>query len=51
LLDARYITGQEFDHDLAHLDDADFMTPSPILWTAWGRRPSPASRNSIRYTD
>jgi ubiquinone/menaquinone biosynthesis C-methylase UbiE len=39
LLDARYITEQEFDQDVAHLDDPDFMTPSPIMWTAWGRRP------------
>jgi ubiquinone/menaquinone biosynthesis C-methylase UbiE len=40
LIDGRYITEQEFDQDLAHLDDPDFMTPSPIMWTAWGRRPS-----------
>jgi ubiquinone/menaquinone biosynthesis C-methylase UbiE len=41
LLDARYITEQEYTQDLAHLDDPDFMAPSPIMWTAWGRRPSP----------
>ncbi len=40
LLDARYITEQEFAQDSAHLDDPDFMAPSPIMWTAWGRRPS-----------
>jgi ubiquinone/menaquinone biosynthesis C-methylase UbiE len=40
LLDARYVTGQEFDQDSARLDDPDFMTPSPIMWTAWGRRPT-----------
>jgi ubiquinone/menaquinone biosynthesis C-methylase UbiE len=41
LLDGRYITEQEFDQDLALLDDAEFMTPSPIMWTGWGRRPKP----------
>ena len=40
LLDARYITQQELAQDSAHLDDPDFMAPSPIMWTAWGRRPS-----------
>jgi ubiquinone/menaquinone biosynthesis C-methylase UbiE len=40
LLDARYITEQEFNQDIAHLDDPEFMAPSPIMWTAWGRRPS-----------
>jgi ubiquinone/menaquinone biosynthesis C-methylase UbiE len=40
LLDAHYITEQEFDQDSARLDDPDFMAPSPIMWTAWGRRPA-----------
>ncbi len=40
LLDARYITEQELAQDSMHLDDPDFMAPSPIMWTAWGRRPS-----------
>jgi SAM-dependent methyltransferase len=40
LLDARYTTEQEFAQNIAHLDDPDFMAPSPIMWTAWGRRPS-----------
>jgi SAM-dependent methyltransferase len=40
LMDGGYITEQEFDRDIARLRDPDFMTPSPIMWTAWGRRPS-----------
>jgi len=40
LLDRGYITEQEFDGDIARLDDPDFVVPSPIMWTAWGRRPS-----------
>jgi SAM-dependent methyltransferase len=39
MIDAGYITEPEFNQDLAGLDDPDFMMPSPILWTAWGRRP------------
>src|SRR5580700_9935952 len=35
LLDAHYITEQEFDQDSARLDDPDFMAPSPIMWTVW----------------
>jgi hypothetical protein len=40
LLEAHYITEQKVDRDAARLDDPDFMTPSPIMWTAWGRRPA-----------
>ena len=37
-----YITAIEFDEDLARLDDPGFMTPSGILWSAWGcRQPRP----------
>ena len=39
MIDAGYITDEEFDRDLARMDDADFMMPSPLMWTAWGRRP------------
>ncbi len=40
LLDAHYISEQEIDQDSVRLDDPDFMAPSPIMWTAWGRRPT-----------
>lgn len=39
MIDARYITDEEFDRDVARLDDPSFLMPSPILWAAWGRRP------------
>jgi len=39
MIDARYVTEEEFDADLARMDAADFMTPSPLMWSAWGRRP------------
>ena len=34
------LTTDEFEADLARLDDEDFEWRSPTLWTAWGRRPS-----------
>jgi ubiquinone/menaquinone biosynthesis C-methylase UbiE len=40
LLDAQYTSQEELDEDLARLDDPDFTAPSPIMWTAWGRRPA-----------
>jgi SAM-dependent methyltransferase len=39
MIDAGYITEEEFDEDLRRLDDPSFMMPSPIMWTVWGRRP------------
>jgi hypothetical protein len=38
MIDGNYITTREFDEDLARLDDSGFMTPSGILWSAWGCR-------------
>jgi SAM-dependent methyltransferase len=34
------LTTDEFEADLARLDDENFEWRSPTLWTAWGRRPS-----------
>jgi SAM-dependent methyltransferase len=39
MVDAGYITDEEFDRDLGRMEADDFMMPSPIMWTAWGRRP------------
>ena len=39
MIEAGFITDDEFDRDLARMEAADFMMPSPIMWTAWGRRP------------
>jgi len=39
MIDAGYITEEEFNQDIARLDDPNFMMPSPIMWTAWGSRP------------
>jgi SAM-dependent methyltransferase len=40
MIDAGYITPQEFEEDIAALDEPAFMMPSPIMWTAWGRQAS-----------
>ena len=39
MIGRNYITRQEFDRDLAQLDDPDLLVPSSILWSVWGRRP------------
>jgi len=39
MIDAGYVTVEEFEADLARMDAADFMTPSPLMWSVWGRRP------------
>jgi SAM-dependent methyltransferase len=39
LIEGNYVTEQQLEADLARLDDPDFMMPSAILWSAWGRRP------------
>lgn len=33
------LTQAEFDQDLARLDDPRTLFPSPVMWTACGRRP------------
>jgi SAM-dependent methyltransferase len=38
MIDAGYITEEDYKQDLARLDDPGFLMPSPIMWTAWGRR-------------
>jgi SAM-dependent methyltransferase len=38
MIEANYITPQQFDEDLARLNNPSFMMPSSILWSAWGRR-------------
>lgn len=38
MIEANYVTPQQFDEDLARLNNPSFMMPSSILWSAWGRR-------------
>jgi len=38
IISRNYVTPQQFEDDLARLDDPEFMAPSGILWSAWGRQ-------------
>ena len=33
------VTPIEFAQDIARLDEPDFMTPSPVMWSVKGRSP------------
>lgn len=33
------ISPEEFDADLKRIDQEDFLVPSPMMWTAWGKTP------------
>ena len=37
ILGSGFITESEFEADLKRLDEPDFLTPSPVMWTAWGQ--------------
>jgi ubiquinone/menaquinone biosynthesis C-methylase UbiE len=39
LIAGGYVTEEELEEDIARLDDPEFVTPSPVMWTTWGRRP------------
>jgi SAM-dependent methyltransferase len=38
ILATGHITADQFERDLARLDDEDFVRPSSVMWAAWGRR-------------
>jgi SAM-dependent methyltransferase len=40
VIEASEITAEVYDRDVRRLADPDYLAPSPILWAAWGRRPS-----------
>ena len=35
-----YVTAEQYEQDVAGLDDPEFLMPSPILWSVWGRAPA-----------
>jgi ubiquinone/menaquinone biosynthesis C-methylase UbiE len=35
-----YVSEEDFEKDIAMLDDPQFVVPSPIMWTTFGCRPS-----------
>jgi len=39
LIAASHVSEDEFQADLARLDDPRIMWPSSVMWAVWGRRP------------
>jgi SAM-dependent methyltransferase len=45
MLASGLISQEEFEADLKRVDEQDYLMPSPMMWTAWGRKAgSPADR-------
>jgi hypothetical protein len=41
------ISREEFEADLKRIDEEDFLMPSPMMWTAWGRKPVHAKPSAL----
>lgn len=39
LLASGLISKEEFEADLERVDESDYLMPSPMMWTAWGKKP------------
>lgn len=39
MINSGLISQEEFDADMKLIDQQDFLMPSPIMWTAWARKP------------
>lgn len=39
MVEAGLISPEEFEADLKRVDEQDYFTPSPMMWTVWGQRP------------
>jgi hypothetical protein len=44
MISAGYVTQEQFDRDIAALDDPNYFMPSPVLWSTWGQRPPSGSK-------
>jgi SAM-dependent methyltransferase len=40
IVEGGIMTEADFEWELSRLDDPNLLIPSPIMWTAWGRRPT-----------
>lgn len=38
IISSGLISQEEFEADLKRIDEEDFLMPSPMMWTAWGRK-------------
>jgi len=41
LIESGRLTSRQLEQDLSRLGDPEYVTPSPIMWAAWGRRVEP----------
>ena len=39
IVEAGLVSTEQFETDVARLNDPDLILPSPILWSVWGRKP------------
>ena len=39
MIERGYLTAEELEDDLRNLDDPDSLVLTPVMWSAWGRRP------------
>jgi SAM-dependent methyltransferase len=39
MLEAGLVSERQFNEDVERLDDPELILPTPILWSAWGRKP------------
>lgn len=39
MVNSGLITQEQFEADLKRIEEKDFLMPSPMMWTAWGRKP------------
>ena len=41
------ISREEFEADLKRIDEEDFLMPSPMMWTVWGRKSVHANPSAL----
>lgn len=44
MLASGLISREELDADLRRMDEQDYLMPSPMMWTAWGKKPGNHTR-------
>ena len=47
MISSGLISQEEFEADLKRIDEEDFLMPSPMMWTAWGRKNSAHASGSL----
>jgi SAM-dependent methyltransferase len=47
ILRSGLISEAEFEMDMRRLDESDFLMPSPMMWTVWGRVPEAVCKPGV----